>query len=65
MTKTARPHCHGELKGKYESNADYQERIIKDIFSFEMEPNETKTLIMEVILPNADAGGFRHQLGVE
>lgn len=54
----------GELKGKYENFDSYQERIIKDIFSFDVLPQEDETITFEVILPNADAGGLRHQMSV-
>ena len=43
---------------------DYEKRIHTDIFTILIQPYESKTLIIETILPNADAGGLRSSLKV-
>ena len=52
----------GELSKSGEFFDDFQRRINKEIFSIEVLPKEQKTLTFEVILPNADGGGLKHQL---
>ena len=37
----------------------------KNIFDIDISSGETKQLVLEVILPNADAGGYQHQLKCE
>ena len=42
-----------------------QSALIQNIFSIDLAAGETKQLIIETILPNADDGGFKHQLKAE
>ena len=52
-----------ELQQSGENYTDFELNAkIRTIFEIELGANESKQLIVEVILPNADAGGFRHQL---
>ncbi len=51
-----------DSKYKNETWEAYYARTGADMFSINLAPGETKQLIMEVILPNADNGGIESKL---
>lgn len=54
-----------DTKAEGETQEEFERSITEDIFSIDISPGEEKTLEFEVILPNADPGGFKHQLRCE
>lgn len=48
-----------------ETAEEFEIRKEKNIFDIDISSGETKQLVLEVILPNADAGGYQHQLKCE
>lgn len=54
----------GEIQRSDETYEQFQTVKKREIFNIGVGAGETKQLIIEVILPNADAGGLQHQLKV-
>lgn len=49
---------------KKETWEQHEQEKTQNIFSFEIRPEQTITLIFETILPNANNGGYKHKISV-